>query len=56
MNGYCNHLALKISVCVEERQDRLPTSIGCLSFIKDRIKHDLLQTHVLVLQLNFLNY
>ena len=25
VNGYCNHLALKFSVCVEERQDRLPT-------------------------------
>ena len=25
MNGHCNHLALKFSVCVEERQDRLPT-------------------------------
>ena len=25
MNGRCNHLALKFSVCVKERQDRLPT-------------------------------
>ena len=25
VNGYCNHLALKFSVCVKERQDRLPT-------------------------------
>ena len=25
MNGHCNHLALKFSVCVKERQDRLPT-------------------------------
>ena len=25
MNGNCNHLALKFSVCVKERQDRLPT-------------------------------
>ena len=25
MNGRCNHLALKFSVCVRERQDRLPT-------------------------------
>ena len=24
MNGYCNHLALTFSVCVKERQDRLP--------------------------------
>ena len=30
--------------------------IGYLSFTKHRIKHDLLQTQVLVLQLNFLNY
>ena len=25
MNGHCNHLALKFSVWVKERQDRLPT-------------------------------
>ena len=25
VNGNCNHLALKFSVCVKERQDRLPT-------------------------------
>ena len=25
MNGHCNHLALKFSVCVKERLDRLPT-------------------------------
>ena len=25
MNGHCNHLALRFSVCVKERQDRLPT-------------------------------
>ena len=25
VNGHCNHLALKFSVCVMERQDRLPT-------------------------------
>ena len=25
MNGHCNHLALKFSVCVKERQGRLPT-------------------------------
>ena len=25
VNGHCNHLALKFSVCVEERQDSLPT-------------------------------
>ena len=56
MNGHCNHLALKFSVCVKERQDRLLQCIGYLSFTKDRIKHDLLQTQVLVLQLNFLNY
>ena len=30
--------------------------IGYLSFTKDCIKHDLLQTQVLLLQLNFLNY
>ena len=25
VNGHCNHLALKFSVCVKEHQDRLPT-------------------------------
>ena len=25
LNGHCNHLALKFSVCVKERQDRRPT-------------------------------
>ena len=25
VDGHCNHLALKFSVCVKERQDRLPT-------------------------------
>ena len=25
MKGHCNQLALKFSVCVKERQDRLPT-------------------------------
>ena len=25
MNGHCNHLALKCSVCVKECQDRFPT-------------------------------
>ena len=24
VNGHCNHLALKCSVCVKERRDRLP--------------------------------
>ena len=24
VNGHCNHLTLKFSVCVKERQDRLP--------------------------------
>ena len=49
VNGHCNHLALKFSVCIKERQDRLPTMYWLP-------KHDLLQTQVLVLQLNFLNY
>ena len=25
VNGHCNHLALKCSVCVKERKDKLPT-------------------------------
>ena len=53
VNGHCNHLALKFSVVVKERQDRLPTMYW---LPKLHIKHDLLQTQVLVLQLNFLNY
>ena len=44
VNGHCNHLALKFSVCVKERQDRLPMMYCYLSFTKDHIKHDLLQT------------
>ena len=24
MNGHCNHVALQFSICVKERQDRLP--------------------------------
>ena len=27
-NGHCNHLALKFSVCVKERQDRLVLSVA----------------------------
>ena len=54
--NHCNHLALKFSVCVKERQDRLPTMYWLPKLHKKRIKHDLLQTQVLVLQLNFLNY
>ena len=64
MNGHCNRLALKFSVYVKERQDRRPTMYWLPKLhkkkkkkkIKKRIKHDLLQTLVLVLQLNFLNY
>ena len=56
VNGHSNHLALKFSVCVKERQDRLPTMYWLPKLHKKRIKHDLLQTQVLVLQLNFLNY
>ena len=37
-------------------QDRLPTMYWLPKLHKKRIKHDLLQTQVLVLQLNFLNY
>ena len=56
VNGHCSHLALKFSVCVKEQQDRLPTMYWLPTLHKKRIKHDLLQTQVLVLQLNFLNY
>ena len=56
VNGHCNRLALKFSVCVKKRQDRLPTMYWLPKRHKKRIKHDLLQTQVLVLQLNFLNY
>ena len=36
VNGHCNHLALKFSVCVKERQDRLPTMYWLL-ITKDRL-------------------
>ena len=44
VNGHCNHLALKFSVCVKERQDRLPAIYWLPKRHKKRIKHDLLQT------------
>ena len=48
VNGHCNHLALKFSVCVKERQDRLPTMYWLPKLHKKkRIKHDLLQTQFL---------
>ena len=56
VNSHCKHLALNFSACVKERQDRLPTMYWLPKLHKKRIKHDLLQTQVLVLQLNFLNY
>ena len=34
MNGHCNHLALKYSVCVKERQDRIPTMYWLLKLHK----------------------
>ena len=34
MNGHCNHLALNVSVCVKERQDRLPTMYWLLKLHK----------------------
>ena len=52
VNGHLNDLALKFSVVAKERQDQL----GYLSFTKDRVKQDLLQSLVLFLLLNFLNY
>ena len=56
VNGHCNHLALKFSVSVKEQQDRLPTMYWLPKIHKRPKKLDLLQTQVLVLQLNFLNY
>ena len=55
VNGHCNHLALKLSVCVKERQNRLPTMYW-LPKLHKRPYIDLLLIQVLVLQLNFLNY
>ena len=55
MNGHCNHLATQFSVLRNAKTDFL-RCIGYLSFTKDRIKHNLLQIQVLVLQLNVLNY
>ena len=56
VNGHCNHLALRISVYVKERQDRLSTRYWLPNLHKRPYKAHLLQTQVLVLQLNFLNY
>ena len=39
-----------------ENVRELQTFLEFISFTKHRIKHDLLQTQVLVQQLNFLNY
>ena len=57
VNDHCNHLALMFFLYVlrNAKTDFL-RCIGYLSFTKDRIKPDLLQTQVLVVQLNFLNY
>ena len=38
MNGHCNRLALKFSVCVKERQDRLPTMFWLPKFHKKKKK------------------
>ena len=51
VNGNCSHLALKFSVHVKERQDRLPTIYWLPKLHKDRIKHDLWQPQFLALQL-----
>ena len=56
VNGYCNHLALKFSVCVNERQDRLPTMYWLPKLHKRQYKARLIANSILVLQLNFLNY
>ena len=56
VNGHCNHLALKFLYVLRNTKTDFLRCIGYLSFTKKRIKHDLLQTQVLVLQLNFLNY
>ena len=44
VNGHCNHLALKFSVCLRNAKTDFLRCIGYLSFTKDRMKHDLLQT------------
>ena len=41
MNGHCNHLALKLSVCVKERQDRLPMIYWLPNLHKRPYIHDL---------------
>ena len=56
VNGHCNHLALKFLYVLRNAKTDFLRYIGYLSFTKDRIKHDLLQTQVLILQLDFLNY
>ena len=57
VNAHLKELHVKLSVCVNEGQDKLPTMYCMyLSFTKDRTKLDLLLILVLVLPLNFLNY
>ena len=56
VNAHLNDLPVKISVCVNEGQDKLPTMYWLPSFTKDHTKLDLLQIPALVLLLNFLNY
>ena len=54
VNAHLKALNEKVSVCVSECQDKLPTMY--ISFTKDRTKLDLLLVLVLVLPLNLLNY
>ena len=56
VNGHCNHLALKFLYVLRKAKTDFLRCIGYLSFTKDRINLDLLQTQVLVLQLIFLNF
>ena len=51
VNGHCNHLALKFSVCVKEHQDRPPTIYWLPKLHKRPYK-----ARFIALQLNFLNY
>ena len=52
MNGHCNHLAIKLSVCVKDAKTDFRRCIGYLSFTKDRIKHDLLQRFLTTTELS----
>ena len=56
VNGHCNHLALKFSVCVQERQDRLPTMYWLPKLHKKTYKARFIANSGSCTTMNLLNY